>query len=124
MLKILFLDDDEGRHKIAADALVGHDVTHVRTVDEAIRALTAAGFDLAMLDHDLGGAHYAPSDAASGYAVAVAIEAGTVRRPARVIVHSYNSAGATRMVAALHKADVPVAWTPFGPGAFAWVATC
>lgn len=118
-MKILFLDDDEQRHTYAATALIGHDVTHVRTVPEALKQLAVGGFDVAMLDHDLGGQHYAPSNEVSGYAVAQAIEAGQVKVP-RVVVHSFNAAGATRMVAAIANSGVPVAWAPFGPGAFAF----
>jgi CheY-like chemotaxis protein len=117
-VKILFLDDDEERHEYAATALIGHEVVHVRTADEAITRLGRELFDVAMLDHDLGGTHYAPSDASSGYAVACAIEGRAVMTPARIIVHSFNAAGARRMVAALHAANVAVAWAPFGQGSF------
>ena len=120
-VRILFLDDDENRHTHAMRELIGHDVHHVRTVGEAVARLKANDYDLAMLDHDLGGTHYAPSNEVSGYAVALAIESGEVRRPARVVVHSFNAAGATRMVAAINQAGVPVAWAPFGPSAFALV---
>jgi len=117
-VKILFLDDDEQRHEYARKELIGHEVWHVRTVAEALTQLSVGVFDLAMLDHDLGGQHYAPSNEVSGYEVARRIADGDVPRPGFVRVHSYNAPGANRMVAALVAGDVPCDWQPFGPGTF------
>lgn len=118
-MKILFLDDDELRHTYAAQALIGHDVHHVRTVPEALASLAEHEFDVAMLDHDLGGTQYAPSDEESGYQVAVAIAERVTPAPRRVVVHSYNQPGAARMVTALRGGGVQSAWFPFGPTSFA-----
>lgn len=117
-MKVLFLDDDENRHTYAQRALIGHDVHYVRTVAEAVRTLAGHKFDVAMLDHDLGGTHYAPSDEKSGYQVALAISGQDGKAPQRVIVHSYNAPGAARMIQALSAAEIPCAWVPFGPTAF------
>jgi CheY-like chemotaxis protein len=114
-MKILFLDDDETRHTYAQKALIGHDARFVRTAKAAIEALTAEQYDVAMLDHDLGGLHYTPSDGTSGYAVARAIADGACVPPKFVVVHSYNPAGAHNMLRALTGLAV---WAPFGPGAF------
>jgi ActR/RegA family two-component response regulator len=114
----LFLDDDEQRQTHAMKEFIGHDAHHVRTAEEAIARLKANTYDVAMLDHDLGGTHYAPSDEKSGYQVAVAIEKRDVPAPGLVVVHSYNAAGAVRMVQALANSGVPCVWAPFGPSAF------
>lgn len=118
-MKILFLDDDELRHEYAQQELIGHEVEHVRTVPEALTALALRYFDLAMLDHDLGGGeHCAPSNEVSGYEVARRISEGDVLQPRFVLVHSYNAPGAQRMIAALKAAPLRCAWIPFGPSAF------
>lgn len=116
-MRILFLDDDETRHKHAASELIGHDVHHVRTAQRAIETLKSHEFDLAMLDHDLGGEQHGASHERSGYVVAEAIP--TMDRPPRmVIVHSFNAPGAGKMIAALGNAGIPCVWAPFGPTAF------
>jgi len=95
----LFLDDDNTRH--AALNEDGHCVWHARTAREAIELLDRIRFDFASLDHDLGGKTFVNSDEPdTGYRVALHI-AGMERPPLRVRVHSYNPAGAGRMMAAL-----------------------
>ena len=116
-MKILFLDDDEVRHTTAQQETIGLDVTFVRTVPEAIKALSETVFDLALLDHDLGGKTYVPSEHEdTGAAVARAIaQMPLERRPARVYIHSYNMAGAHAMVSTLREAATRALWIPFGP---------
>lgn len=115
-MKILFLDDDEQRHDAFRRESIGHDVRHVRTVEQAIKALREHGpYDVASLDHDLGREHYA-SGPGHGYDVAVFLEEHTALCPPTVIVHSYNPNGARRMLAALQRTGCRSAWIPF----FGW----
>lgn len=115
-MRVLFLDDDAERHTACARDYRDLDVTHVWTAAGAVAALEMGEpFDVACLDHDLGGQHFATSDEGSGYAVAAHIarmEPG--RRPREVVVHSWNPEGAARMVATLIEAGVRVARIPFG----------
>lgn len=98
-MKILFLEDDENRIRKARMAFVGHKLVVVRTAQEAIATLKAQPFDVASLDHDLGGKQMTDSDENSGYAVAQFI-AEMEARP-DVIVHSFNPIGMARMVECL-----------------------
>lgn len=95
-MKVLFLEDDENRIAKARREFVGCELTVAQTAQEAIAALDAVRFDLASLDHDLGGAQMAESDENSGYAVAKHIAA--MEAPPFVIVHSFNPVGAQKMM--------------------------
>jgi ActR/RegA family two-component response regulator len=110
-MRILFLDDDDIRHKQFASIAFEHEVVHVRTAASAIEALDLAyltdnTFDYGSLDHDLGGEHMA-SGPGHGYDVAVWCEEFPEKAPKRVVVHSYNPAGAKRMLAAFRQANIP-----------------
>jgi NAD+-processing family protein with receiver domain len=119
-VRILFLDDDPKRHELFARAHIGHQVTFVWGVFDAVRALGAsecAGepFDYACLDHDLGGHQMVESGEATGYEVAQHIAFMTTEaRPRRVVVHSFNPVGAQNMVRLLADAGVPCIRAPFG----------
>lgn len=95
-MKILFLEDDQNRIAKARREFVGDALTVVETAQEAIAALDSGNFDLASLDHDLGGTVMAESDENSGYAVAKHI--ATMEQQPFVIVHSFNPVGANRMM--------------------------
>ena len=113
--KVLFLDDDPARHRRAALRFVNHCTYHsATTAEQAIAILDAESpFDLVMLDHDLGGTQYAPSDEKSGYQVAKHIAAMPAEKlPTQVIVHSFNPVGAQNMVNVLFGV-VPGAHVPF-----------
>ena len=60
-MRILFLDDDEQRHDTAQKYLKTHDADFVRTAPQAIEKLSSHRYDVAFLDHDLGGEHYVSS---------------------------------------------------------------
>lgn len=109
MSRLLILDDDLVRHEFFRAAHARHDRVHALTSAEAIDALSlGARFDVALLDHDLG-----PGDA-TGEDVARYIAAMPVgHRPLKVIVHSWNPAGAQRMVDILRDAGVPAGAKPF-----------
>lgn len=100
-MKILFLDDDKNRLAVASKKWSkDHDLTLVETADEAIEALTNNQFDLASLDHDLGGKVYVESSKGTGYEVAQFI-CTMETPPPIVIVHSWNFYGAQNMLSIL-----------------------
>lgn len=113
-MKILFLDDDEQRHSHYQKVSIGHEVRHVRTALAAIAALRKLGpYDVADLDHDLGGQHMVSfENKGHGGEVAryIAEHPETVKR---VIVHSYNEPAAMKMCSLLRQANVDVTWYPF-----------
>lgn len=116
-MKILFLDDDEARHAYFAGLAFKHSVDHVRTAEEAIQALRENQYDLACLDHDLGGRIYVdPLDLeGTGYTVAKAMSLDLgMKRPSQVVVHSFNPVGVGRMVNRLKAAGFNVVAAPFG----------
>ena len=112
-MRVLFLDDAESRHNYFRGQSIGHSVDHVWTAAEAIEALnTREPYDVACLDHDLEAAHY-PGMAEAGIVAttptgqAVADHIASMpeeKRPRRVIVHSFNPAGAVSMERALRGA--------------------
>ena len=129
-MNILFLDDDETRHKFFTEWFYsvkgdGDILISVRSAKECIDTLKNKGpFDLAFLDHDLGGEIFVTKVENTGYEVALFIEMifqlnketiGT-KIPKSVVVHSYNKQGADRMLNVLNKICEEYAhWHPFGP---------
>ncbi len=115
-MKILFLDDDRNRHAYFQRETIGQDVRHVETAAAAIKALQEHGpFDVACLDHDLGGEQMAPLGTA-GHGLQVARWLAEHPETAEnVAIHSYNPVGAQAMADALRPTH-PVTRTPFGPG--------
>lgn len=115
-MKILFLDDDETRHQTFRRKSIGHDVTYVYCVKDAIRALDSNRFDVASLDHDLGGKQLVTSDGVepTGYLVAKHIATMSGFRPKEVIIHSYNQVGARNMKNVLDPIYRRVHMAPFG----------
>ena len=120
-MKVLFLDDDAGRHGQFLMQTIGCAVTQVWTAPEAIAALDAAEepFDLASLDHDLGGRVYVMDGEAGpeGTGLDVARHIAGMepeRRPRQVVVHSFNPAGAADMTTTLRAAGVRVQRIMFG----------
>lgn len=113
-MKVLFLDDDPNRRRYARGFFAGHELSEAETAEQAINLLKKySPYDLVMLDHDLGGRTFVPSDEVSGFHVAQFI-AGMDESllPKEVLVHSYNFAGADRMVKVL-RGTVPVEYRPF-----------
>jgi len=100
-MKILFLDDDHKRIEIAKKRWsVNHELSIAETTKQAIDLLKKIKFDLASLDHDLGGKVYQQSGKNTGYEVAQFI-AKMKNPPPIVIVHSCNYHGAQNMLAEL-----------------------
>ena len=114
MTRILFLDDNKERH----DAFKKHlndrafkeglqfRPVYVYTAKDAILALQYKRFDEIWLDHDLGGEIFVTRTEETGYEVALFIEKmyfdnGREPMQSTVIIHSFNPAGARRMMQAL-----------------------
>ena len=97
-MKILVLDDDPQRHAAFATQAKGHDIDHVWLVDDAIEKVNRTRYDLVCLDNDLDTESYVRE----GYEVAdhIALMA-QAKRPASVLVHSWNSVRARQMMSAL-----------------------
>lgn len=119
-MKILFLDDDKARHRKFREWSIGCEVVFVFTYEEAIKALEEHVFDEAHLDHDLSeeAAMGLPVEGEkTGLDVAKHIAAMLPdKRPERVVVHSFNDAGARWMGRVLRDAGVRVILAPFGGG--------
>jgi hypothetical protein len=129
-MKILFLDDEEMRHRLVRRHTMRF--THVHTAQQAIEAMQAQRFDVVFLDHDLAPSHYVSLQQAqagvwgselggqpTGYEVVrwmVKQDPATV--PAHTIIHSMNPAGADRMVSALHQAGLTAERRVFGSDSF------
>ena len=117
-LRVLFLDDDQARHDVFArecPALLIAAHSHA----EAVSALSEAVFDIAFLDRDLGdfgpqgyGKPEATGEDTARYIASMPPE----RRPALVVVHSWNKQGARRMADTLIDAGVRVRVCPFKYG--------
>jgi CheY-like chemotaxis protein len=106
--RMLVLDDDEKRHVFFDKKYYYNDIKHVWTADEAIEALERETFDIAYLDHDLGGTMHEPSwgSTRTGYEVAKWLAEHPDHRPAQVFIHSQNPAGTEKMLAVLPDAEV------------------
>lgn len=109
-VKILVLDDDQKRHEAFKFHLFRHDITHVYTCDEAIKAIEQEKWDIIFLDHDLEDRHYSSASDGkveelekTGYDVAVHIAKNlpTEKAPQFILIHSWNPVGWKRMFAAL-----------------------
>jgi CheY-like chemotaxis protein len=118
-LRVLFLDDDEARHRRFAREAEGHQVIPVRTAAEAISVLNTAGpnLDMIYLDHDLGGETMVDSSRKDcGMEVARWLaDRFAVYGEIPVICHSLNHSERENMCHLLQGAGYLAA-----PGAFAW----
>ena len=107
-MNIFILEDDPLRMKLFKQTLIGHNVDHADNVTDGKKLLTENEYDLILLDHDLGGEQMVNSaDENTGYQLAKFIRDDNIS--ARVIVHSYNPAGAKNILAVLPRA----AYIPF-----------
>lgn len=98
-MKILFLDDNLIRHAAFCDKFAQHEITSVYTAEEAIECLKNNVYDVASLDHDLGGHAYVDSfgEEPTGYTVALWLAANPDRKPPTIYIHSFNPVGAANM---------------------------
>lgn len=135
-MRVLFLDDNENRHKVLKSVIVGTAVTHVdwaQNAEEAIKYLNEKPkYDIICFDHDLSEEHYSAfiehgenanyGDTMTGYDVAVFLvtELEEDKQPDYAIVHTFNSDGAKRITAALNEAGLQkyIYVFPFNPNNF------
>jgi CheY-like chemotaxis protein len=125
-MKILFLDDDESRHyyfnKIYMDRISNNRelVCEYKMVWDAkacIEALeTNPAFDLVYLDHDLGNQHYVDinlENTGSEVARFIVNKLDKEKYPKAVIIHSWNTVGATNMEQLIKSVGILVIRQPF-----------
>jgi len=110
MKKIFILEDSEARIESFKKTYAGCDLTIATMAQEAIDILSQGlDYDLISLDHDLGGEIYCRSELEnSGYRVAKFLSDKKVN--GAVVIHSWNSIGAGRMLDLLPNAN----YVPFG----------
>lgn len=106
------MDDDPERLKIFQRNLIGTSQSLVTTSKDCIDKLEQEGpWDIIFLDHDLGGKVFVESGEDTGWEVAKWISDNPEHEPKRIIIHSFNSAGATNMKRLLPKAEyIPGVW--------------
>lgn len=116
-MRILFLDDNENRHRSFLAQNIGHVVVPVYKARHAINALEMyEPFDVASLDHDLDWQATAGLEPLEETGLTVARHIASMppeRRPKMVIVHSFNPVGAQAMYDVLAEAGVNVARGPY-----------
>lgn len=104
--KILILEDSQARINTFKEKFKKDDVYYFDNVAEAIEAFELLGpFDILLLDHDLDGLIFVPSDNKNtGYQFARFLAQKDVK--SQIIIHSMNPIGAKNMKALLPQADV------------------
>ena len=117
--RILFLDDDEHRHKVFQQKTIGDVVVFVKTYEDAVRELDKGGFDEAHLDHDLSemAAAGMPAEGElSGTDLAnYIVRLPKEKWPTRIIIHSHSDKGSRRMFRILREGGhLEVMRFPFG----------
>ena len=121
-MKILFLDDDENRHKRFRQRMTSKPFSPALTAEGAIEILEdhpfkEIVFNIVSLDHDLCGGVFEPSDEKSGAEVARYI-AVMDNPPQKVVLHSYNEKGVAEMAAILWGAECKIVVAPFDTEAY------
>jgi CheY-like chemotaxis protein len=112
-MKIFILEDDPDRMEVFHLQLAGHEIVHADTAQKAIRILDTQGFDLILLDHDLGGMQMMPNtDTNTGSEVVRWMLTGMQKFPT-VIVHSHNPDGGKAMHRDLLAHGVDCHFIPF-----------
>jgi hypothetical protein len=116
-IRIFLLEDDERRCEWFAKRFKGDEIDIACDVQEAKELLEANAYDSIFLDHDLMPEHYGsdtPDDERTGYAVASFLAARPdLQRAATIMVHSFNTEGALRMVEELRRAGRQADYIPF-----------
>ena len=109
-MKIFILEDDPGRMLYFREQLIAHDITHIDTC-EAI-AQFQPPYDIIFLDHDLGGRQLEEREDC-GMAFVDLIKDKLIPDKDQVLIHSYNKAGAERMLQALTELEIDAVWAPY-----------
>ena len=135
-MRVLFLDDNENRHKALKRVVIGTGITHVDWAQDAEAAIKCLNdnpkYDIICFDHDLSDEHYSAfiehgenadyGTTMTGYDVAVFLvtELEEEKQPDYAIVHTFNSDGAKRITAALNEAGLQkyIYVFPFNPVSF------
>lgn len=113
-MRILVLEDSPERIGEFVNMFGDHSLVIVNTAADAISFLSTSKFDVVFLDHDLGGKVYVDSEEENtGYQVAKMLPV-SLNRHTPVIIHSWNGAGAKRMLNALKDHDAQVVYKIFG----------
>jgi hypothetical protein len=107
-MRRLILDDSTERLEVFGSRFPG--CVLVSTYEEAIQAMNGERFDEVWLDHDLGTLR-------NGCDVAywMATELPPIKLPGRVIVHSWNPAGARAIATTLQPVGINAEISPFNP---------
>lgn len=108
-MRILFLDDDDRRHKEFRRSARGHSVDHARSAPEAIRLLGSHAYDRVYLDIDLADdpTEADLDDYESGRAVADWLADHALgRHDCLFVVHSRNDAEAPAVLGLLRSAGL------------------
>lgn len=97
-MKIFILEDNELRIKTFKAVFASHNITFSSNVEEAKKLYKEKGeFDLIMLDHDLDGRVYVPSEEPNtGYQFAKFLR--DEKTKSVIIVHSMNKKGASNIL--------------------------
>lgn len=123
-MRILILDDDPKRHIGLAQQYIGCDLVHCKKYVDAQREALIGGFDLYHLDHDLGfleGDNYVDDGfrvrelTGADFAQFIVKEVPREKWPPRIIIHSWNPAGARNMQAIFKDAGVNHVYQPYTP---------
>lgn len=116
-IRIFLLEDDERRCQWFAKRFKGDVIDIACEVGQARELLETRTYDSIFLDHDLMPEHYGAEthdDENTGYAIASFLAAKPeLQRSATIMVHSFNSEGAMRMVEALRRAGRQADYIPF-----------
>lgn len=106
-MRVFLLEDDPNRVQAFKYVLSlgGHELQHAIDVGGA-KLLWTPPYDLILLDHDLGGETFVPSEAPNtGYEfvswVADSLAVDVKTHPVAIVIHSWNSDGARNMKALL-----------------------
>ncbi len=100
-MNILVLEDEPSRIEWFRKFTEGHRADFVDDAKTAIIAIHRLKYDVILLDHDLDGRVYVPSDEPNtGFQVAKAIP-GTINRDTVIVIHSHNDTGTKKMASVL-----------------------
>jgi hypothetical protein len=75
-------------------------------------------YDAVFLDHDLGGRQLEDHEDCGATFCRLLVERGLLGSVGRVVIHSYNAAGAIQMLSILSQAGVSAEYLPFGGHGF------